>query len=97
MLRARPTVDRHRYRAFFCQYASITAPNGKPIEIFGGGDLSSLQIYRAKSILAFYLEDVAGSLYGSDKGAVAERGTHAELARRRGSRYASFMRHQLKS
>ena len=72
MLRARPTVDRRRYRAFFCQYASITAPNGKPIEIFGGSDLSSLQIYRAKSILAFYLEDVAGSLYGSDKGAVAD-------------------------
>ncbi|EGB02734.1 hypothetical protein AURANDRAFT_12800, partial [Aureococcus anophagefferens] len=67
-----PDTASDMYRAFFCQYAKITAPNGKPIEIFGGSDLSSLQIYRAKSILAFYLEDVAGSLYGADKGAVAD-------------------------
>ena len=67
-----PETASDLYRAFFCQYASITAPNGKPIEIFGGDDLSSLQIYRAKSILAFYLEDVADSLYGADKGAVAD-------------------------
>ena len=67
-----PATASDMYRAFFCQYAKVTAPNGKPIEIFGGSDLSSLQIYRAKSILAFYLEDVAGSLYGADKGAVAD-------------------------
>ena len=67
-----PSTASDMYRAFFCQYASVTAPNGKAIEIFGGSDLSSLQLYRAKSILAFYLEDVdCDGCFGEDKAAVA--------------------------
>ena len=45
------------YRAYFCQYTKIDTSEG-PIEIFGQEQLSSLQLYRARSILSFYLEDI---------------------------------------
>lgn len=66
-----PPTASAAYKALYCQYTSVVAPNGKPIEIFGQSQLSSLQLYRARSILEFYLADKPGSVYGSDKIAVA--------------------------
>ena len=47
--------------------------DGKRIEIFGGDKLSSLQLYRARSILEWYLADLPGSVYGDSKAAVFNR------------------------
>ena len=55
---------------FALQYTFIPTDNG-PIEIFGGTQLSSLQLYRARKILEFYLENIPCSgCYGADKTAV---------------------------
>lgn len=58
------------FRDTFCKYTVITAPNGKVIEFFAQNQISDEQMIRARSILAYYLENVPGSRYGSDKTAV---------------------------
>lgn len=57
----------------FNRYTKVTAPNGKPIHIVAQDQLTDEQIIRARSVLAFYLTNYEGSLYGSDKSAVANK------------------------
>ncbi|MEM6991599.1 MAG: hypothetical protein AAF721_13925 [Myxococcota bacterium] len=53
------------------RYATVEAPDGGLIKIYAQDGVSELQIRRARSILQFFLTDVVDSMYGSDKGAVA--------------------------
>ena len=64
---ALPGSASSEYKQHFCQYTYLQAPNGKRIEIFGGDKLSSLQLYRARGILEWYLTDFPGSIYGASK------------------------------
>ena len=61
-----------RYRAKFNRYTQVTAPNGKPIHIAAQSKITNEQILRARGILEHYLKDYPGSLYGSDKSAIAD-------------------------
>ena len=74
-LRIEPVPDtaHEQYRSSYCQYTFLEAPSGRRVEIFGQSQLSSLQMYRARALLGFYLEDVPGSQYGSNKIDVLER------------------------
>ena len=56
------------------KYTEVIAPNVRPIRIYGQSEVSSLQLYRARSILSFYLSDFDCEdepCYGRDKAAVA--------------------------
>ena len=66
-----PTSFGTSYSNKFCKYTSVEASNGKSIGIFAQDKISNEQLIRAKSILEFYLSDLPGSLYGSDKTSVA--------------------------
>lgn len=72
------------YKTHFCQYTAVDTDNG-PIEIFGGSQLSSLQLYRARSILEFYLQNFncteQTQCYGRDKQAIrlSMASNHARL------------------
>jgi len=61
------------YQSAFCKYTKIVAPNGQPIEIFAQTQITNDQMIRARRILEFYLENVAGTVYGADKSAVANQ------------------------
>jgi hypothetical protein len=54
------------------RYTELLAPDGQPIRILAQDGPSTAQILRARNLLRFYLTDVAGSSYGSDKGAVLQ-------------------------
>lgn len=69
---ALPNSASNAYKNNFCQYTKLSTANG-PIQIFGGSQLSSLQLYRARKILEFYLTDVPGSQYGSNKNAIRNK------------------------
>ena len=56
----------------FTRYTELLAPGGQPIRIFAQDELSEAQILRARNLLRFFLTDVPGSDYGSDKSAVAD-------------------------
>ena len=70
-----PTPDAFPdYRAWgFNRYAEWRAPNGKPIRIFAADAVSDVMIYRVRNVLRFFLSDIPGSQYGSNKSAVANR------------------------
>jgi len=53
------------------RYATVEAPGGGLIYIYAQDEVSEAQIRRARNLLRFFLTDVAGSLYGDDKSAVA--------------------------
>ncbi len=55
----------------FVKYTEHIAPNGKPIRIFAQDKVSDLALYRARSLLEFFLSDAPGTNFGSDKTAVA--------------------------
>ncbi len=57
--------------AGFVKYTEHIAPNGKPIHIFAQDMVSDLALYRARSLLEFFLTDAPGTTYGGDKKAVA--------------------------
>lgn len=59
------------YCRLYCKYTEVLAPNGKPIYIFAQNEISNEQVLYARGILEFYLEDVPGSAYGSNKDAIA--------------------------
>ncbi|WP_051252565.1 hypothetical protein [Ferrimonas kyonanensis] len=71
----------------FNRYTKVVAPNGKAIHILAQDQLSDNQIVRARSILEHYLTPLAGSEFGSDKTAVANKMTdnHATLLLLNGS------------
>ena len=60
-------------QAGMTRYAEVQAPNGGVIKIFGSPDTGDERIRRAHSLLRFFLQDVAGSEFGSDKSEVANR------------------------
>ncbi len=68
-----PTPDAHsNYKNWgFDRYAEVVAPNGKPIRIFATAQVTDEMVHRARNVLRFFLTDVEGSQYGSDKSAVA--------------------------
>ncbi len=70
-----PTPDSHsEYREWgFDRYAEILAPNGKPIRIVAETGVTNEQIHRARNVLRWFLTDVPGSIYGSDKTDVANQ------------------------
>jgi hypothetical protein len=77
-VRALPFDTPSSYRAHFCSYTEVIAPNGKPIKIYGQSEVHSLQLYRARSILAFYLEayscpdlPASSTCHGADKSLIA--------------------------
>lgn len=57
----------------FSKYTKLVAPNGKPIHIFAQPGVSDLQVVRAREILKYHLSDAPGTLYGTDKTAIANR------------------------
>ena len=59
--------------------------------------LDALMVGRTTVVIAHRLSTVvrASQIIVMSKGHAVERGTHAELAARPGSHYATFMRHQL--
>lgn len=56
----------------FGRYTELAAPSGGVVRIFVGDGTSDAKAIRARSILRWFLEDVAGSAYGSDKSAVMD-------------------------
>ncbi len=61
------------YRKNFNRYTKVTTPNGGSIHIVAQANLTDEQIIRCRSVLEFYLTDYPGSLYGTDKSAVANK------------------------
>ncbi len=57
----------------FNRYTKVTTPNGGAIHIVAQNKISDEQIVRCRSILQFYLTDYKGSVYGSNKSAVANK------------------------
>ena len=55
----------------FTKYTQIFAPNGKPIRIIAQADVPDIAVARARNLLQFFLTDVPGSKYGTDKSLVA--------------------------
>ena len=57
---ALPNSASNQYKQLYCQYTKLDTSNG-PIEIYGQTQLSSLQLYRARKILEFFLSDYGGT------------------------------------
>lgn len=55
----------------FTQYTELSTPNGGSVGIYAQAGVNTLAIYRARNLLRFFLTDVADTMYGTDKGAVA--------------------------
>jgi len=55
----------------FDRYTKVMAPNGKPIHIVAEKGYTDEQVVYARKILENHLTDVPGSVYGSDKSAIA--------------------------
>ncbi len=61
------------YTKHFNRYTKVTTPNGGSIHIVAQNQLTDEQIVRCRSVLEHYLNNYAGSQYGSDKSAVANK------------------------
>jgi len=57
----------------FVKYTKIQAPNGQAIHFVAQNQLTEAQIVRARNILQFYLKNVTGSEFGTDKSSVANK------------------------
>ncbi len=66
-----PETETAFLREGLTRYTEWVAPNGHAIAVFAQDELSEAQILRARNLLRFFLEDLPGSRYGSDKSAVA--------------------------
>ncbi|PID48271.1 MAG: hypothetical protein CR967_00675 [Proteobacteria bacterium] len=55
----------------FNRYTSVKTPNGGSIHIVAQDKITNEQIIRCRNILKHYLTDFKGSMYGSDKSAIA--------------------------
>lgn len=64
------TVPNQYISAGFVKYTKIACPNGEAIHFIAQNAISDAQIVRARTILAFYLQNKTGSQYGNDKSAV---------------------------
>jgi len=63
--------ERHLIREGFIKQTEVTAPNGRPIRVIAQRGVPDIVVARARNLLRFFLTDVPGSQYGSDKSAVA--------------------------
>ncbi len=68
-----PDTFEDKYRLSFDRYTEVIAPNGKPISIFAQNRITNDQIIRARNILEHYLTNFTGSLFGENKGRIADR------------------------
>lgn len=65
--------DRAAYLAEgMTRYVEVVAPGGGAIPIYAQDEVSDHQLLRARALLRFFLTDVADTMYGTDKGAVAD-------------------------
>lgn len=55
----------------FTKYTRVEAPNGKAIHLLAQAEWTDDQIVKARNVLTFLLTDFPGSVYGSDKSAIA--------------------------
>ena len=58
-------------RRVFDQYTRLVAPSGRPIHILGQRGVDRAHLIRARELMRFFLTDVPGSRFGSDKAAIA--------------------------
>lgn len=68
-----PLQDTYTKALNFNRYTKVDTPNGKAIHIVAQNQVTDNQIVRARSILAHFLAPLPGSVYGSDKTAVANK------------------------
>ena len=61
------------YQKNFNRYTEVVAPNGKPIRIFVQDELRNTQVVKVRNVLEHYLTDYTGSLFGSNKGLLANQ------------------------
>ena len=62
-----------QYVSQYDRYTKVTAPNGKAIHIVAQTLVSNEQMVRARNVLEHFLADYAGSQYGANKDAVANK------------------------
>ena len=79
-IQALPEDSEYREEGFV-KYTEVIAPNGKPIPIIAQKGVRDIAVARCRNLLKFYLTNVPGSKYGSDKSKVANAMTnnHAML------------------
>ncbi len=58
-------------RDVFVKYTRLVAPNGKPIHFLAQDRVTDEMLVRAREVMRFYLADVPGTRFGSDKAGVA--------------------------
>lgn len=66
-----PSLVTPTIRNLFDRYTKITAPNGKAIHFIMQNNVTNEQAVRAREVLRFFITDTSGSLYGSNKNAIA--------------------------
>ena len=69
-IQALPEDSEYREEGFV-KYTEVIAPNGKPIPIIAQKGVRDIAVARCRNLLKFYLTNVPGSKYGSDKSKVA--------------------------
>ncbi|WP_299159243.1 hypothetical protein [uncultured Tenacibaculum sp.] len=72
-IEAVPSSLGSEYTTNFDRYTKVVTPNGGNIHIVAQNNLTNEQIVRCRSILEHYLKNYEGSVYGSDKSAVANK------------------------
>lgn len=72
-IQAVPESAPQAFRDNYVKFTSLTAPNGGAISIYAQDQISNEQIARARNILAFYLENLPLSVYGTNKLLVANQ------------------------
>ncbi len=61
------------YVSYFDRYTKVVTPDGGFIHIVAQNTVTNEQIVRVRSVLQHYLRNLPGSVYGSDKSAVADK------------------------
>jgi len=69
-IQALPEDSKYREEGFV-KYTEVIAPNGKPIPIIAQKGVRDIAVARCRNLMKFYLTNVSGSKYGSDKSKVA--------------------------
>lgn len=72
-IQAVPESAPQAFRDNYVKFTSLTAPNGGAISIYAQDQISNEQMARARNILAFYLENLPLSVYGTNKMLVANQ------------------------
>lgn len=72
-IEAVPTSLGSNYTSNFDGYTKVTTPNGGAIHIVAQSMVTNEQMVRVRSIMEHYLRNLPGSVYGSDKSAIANK------------------------